>query len=296
MQYIRNMFGRFYHTQRVIPRTVPALHPAPLPVYKVSNQKVVNVVKLFEKIQSDARGIYRETPDLGIYDDTRRYKYGDTTASYSGRVRPTQVLQSTQSYLEKNHISIVKCHFEAPRSWWYSNMNDKGLSFVGHTYFYIEEEELIIDTLYRNLFMVHRGHVDKWFSPYAEYLFKQLPPVFVGTYTDMLLLVKHMNNIRKSDLCHKDDPYVDFATVYNIDSPYHILTPIFSSANAPQIIDLVTTASIQSVIQPTVCEDSNQEVDINNTDTVYTTTNTTTTTTTTTVNTVDTIADIVDGL
>jgi hypothetical protein len=94
--------------------------------------------------------------------------------------------------------------------------NESGTS--GHFYVSVDEGQLIVDPLYRDLLMLGRGLTRKWTSPYANLLYS-LPPIFVGTVQEMSNLIAKMEVQRQKDPDHCDDLLGDIMRWYR--NPNH---------------------------------------------------------------------------
>ena len=75
---------------------------------------------------------------------------------------------------------------------------------------YIKVKDIIIIPTIRELFMKHSGHVNKFFSHYAEFLYKEVDPVFVGTENDLQILRNKILHAKSLDILHKDDLLIDW--------------------------------------------------------------------------------------
>jgi hypothetical protein len=58
------------------------------------------------------------------------------------------------------------------------------------------------------LFIQKYGKISKWTSPYAEYLYN-LDPVFVGSSSDLKIMLGNLKERKDADELHEDDIFVD---------------------------------------------------------------------------------------
>lgn len=163
-----------------------------------------------------SRSIYRSIErykypiDGLIYNRTRAKKYSESLVSYDGRGFPHHVLGVTLKELEDElgkypllplrSSPSIKMFTRYPFVF-----NGRICPVDWHSHFTINDK-LIIDPLYRNLlFDCGSGTSDKLVSPYADYLFEKLPPVFVGTSRELQRLVKDVLIEKSKDPLHSQD-------------------------------------------------------------------------------------------
>lgn len=154
-----------------------------------------------------------------IFDTFRQEKYSDPLLSYDGRSESFKTSLLVKKHIINNniykHAKIKLCQINEK----YDHANSlKYCRSNFHTFLKIEHpiiEPLIIDPTYKDLFFVKRGRVEKWFSTYAEYLYR-LPPVFIGTENNLKHLVEELQNLAELDEYHKDD--LESIMPFHIDS------------------------------------------------------------------------------
>jgi len=69
-------------------------------------------------------------------------------------------------------------------------------------------DKYIIDPTYKQLFIKRYGDIRKFYSLYAEYLYR-LPPVFIGTEDELETLKFTLDREKKFDFYHENDNYLD---------------------------------------------------------------------------------------
>ena len=169
---------------------------------------------IFHALQLSPKGL--ETDKYcSIYDSGRvQAANGRRDATtYLGRVWNHEMIKVAEQHLKNKLLPDDKIQriYKSEYAGRQVAENESGDSY--HTYLTINAHEAkgnykkvwIVDVLHRNLFMLHRGRVEKWSSPYAEYLFSSLPPVFVGTIEEMEQLNEDLAKRRHDDIWHKDD-------------------------------------------------------------------------------------------
>lgn len=76
---------------------------------------------------------------------------------------------------------------------------------INHWYVSINENEYIITTGMRNLFMFQAGSCKKWNSFYGKILYESLDPIFVGSYEELKELDSELRLLRLKDPYHSID-------------------------------------------------------------------------------------------
>jgi hypothetical protein len=166
--------------------------------------------EVFRAIQTSVKGQLRGPCE--IYLPVRQAQFGRTEQSYSGNVWNHEMvdiaLKTTQSLLpDSNCKKISKIEYSGHQY----HENESGTS--GHFYVSVDEGQLIVDPLYRDLLMLGRGWTRKWTSPYSDLLYS-LPPVFVGTVQEIADLITTMGVERQKDPDHVDDQLGDIMRWY----------------------------------------------------------------------------------
>lgn len=150
------------------------------------------------------------------FDSQRTKTYGLTNRSWHGRGYSEDlnhmILYNMQA-CHSNPFDKIEMHYTEKPFYLQPDFpgDEKSLTSSWHTFLkcYKGSKETIIDPSYKSLYMIHRGHVDKWNSPYANKIF-DLPPVFVGSKKELDALNKDMSCARVEDPLHKDDDIVDW--------------------------------------------------------------------------------------
>lgn len=124
----------------------------------------------------------------------RKKFYGINELSYDGK---------GCSYLYCNHIN------EGLKGKICYHSIDVNLCFTGHGYAvhdhcYIVSNDKIIDPTFKQLFINTTGSEEKLFSPYAEYLYKDLPVIFEGTREEFKHMVHKIEQLKKTDVLHSN--------------------------------------------------------------------------------------------
>lgn len=139
-----------------------------------------------------------------IHDANRYDKYGPAK-SFDGIGFCGLISYSLKDYLIKNnvfdmiHLGITQ---KDP-----SEITKLGLPYADHIFLKVTNQDLIIDGTYKQLFINKRGQIDKLYSPYANMLY-ELPPVFIGTKTDLFNLMETIKNCKNTDPLHNRDPHI----------------------------------------------------------------------------------------
>jgi hypothetical protein len=162
--------------------------------------------EIFSAIQRSPKGSLTTSPM--VYEVIRARKHGCTAASYNGNTWNHEMVavayREAQRLLPESHVrSIRKIEYSG------SGHRPNELSRTAHFYVSVDDGELIIDPLYRNLLMLHAGSSSKFTSPYAEHLYGTLDPVFVGTVPEMEKLVEECYLARREDPEHATDSLGD---------------------------------------------------------------------------------------
>jgi hypothetical protein len=179
-------------------------------VAAVPKQRIYPVAELrteiFSAIQRSPKGSLTASPM--VYEVVRARKHGCTADSYNGNTWNHEMVavayREAQRLLPESHVrSIRKIEYSG------SGHRQNELSRTAHFYVSVDDGELIIDPLYRNLLMLHAGNSSKFTSPYAEHLYGTLDPVFVGTVLEMEKLVEECYLVRREDPEHATDSLGD---------------------------------------------------------------------------------------
>jgi hypothetical protein len=173
-----------------------------MPIRNYPIEKIKKTV--FENIQKSEKGVLRGGP-WEIYNPYRKELYGYGSQSYSGNVWSYEMvkraLATVKTVLPE---STVKMTYKIEYAGQQYGPNELGI--FGHSYVCVDNGNLIVDPLYRDLLILRRGYVTKNTSPYADYLFN-LDPVFVGTTEEMEIIINNCNKEKLKDPEHKDDTY-----------------------------------------------------------------------------------------
>jgi len=120
----------------------------------------------------------------------------------------------------KAYVGLGECHRTSllikyclpfPKVGLYLSTKDQ--LFIEHTrlpvynHVFLKTDDLIIDPTYKQLFFWPIGDINKWDSPYAEYL-QNLDPVFIGTNDQLETLINQLKERRDMDSYHKNDIWI----------------------------------------------------------------------------------------
>lgn len=139
-----------------------------------------------------------------IYDCHRSERYSDKLLSYDGKGEDLESSLLIKNQVMKNNVFP---HTRVKLQKVNGGFHKGNVKASHHIYIRVDHpglRSIIIDPTYKQLFFVKRGRIEKWFSPYAEYLYR-LPPVFVGTETDLKAMVESLQVLAKLDEYHKED-------------------------------------------------------------------------------------------
>lgn len=153
--------------------------------------------------------IIRSTSDPIIYrslfDQTRSQKFGFNQMSYDGHGNCGRLSELLKSDLDvRKTFKSVSVQLKS-RS--IDEMTRLRLPVHNHA-FLLCDENIIIDPTYKQLFIYKVGRIEKFISPYADYLYS-LPPIFMGTTQEMESLTKVLSSKRSYDHYHHTDPLLD---------------------------------------------------------------------------------------
>lgn len=142
-----------------------------------------------------------------LHDSLRYDKYG-SCQSYNGRGFCGVISYSLKDYLTSNNIfdNVRICTTQKD----IEQITKLGLSYSDHIFLKAlnkDNQQLIIDGTYKQLFITKRCPVEKVFSPYANILYN-LPPVFIGTYDDLYKLMCCLQKWKNADSLHIQDSFI----------------------------------------------------------------------------------------
>lgn len=127
-----------------------------------------------------------------LFDYIRREKFGETKQAYSGNGE----CGNTCRLLKESYLKDAKINVKVQSN------------FSREDHMFLTWNSFIIDPTYKQLLYINKGPVEKFHSPYMKYLFN-LPPIFIGTSSEMYLLQKELKIIRSADFYHQNDEIYD---------------------------------------------------------------------------------------
>ena len=137
---------------------------------------------VWRAIEQSPKGQLRD--QCTLYEMQRVKKYGYTAASYNGNTWHPDViktaLEETKRILPNSDVRATYKYGYAARAF-----PDNHMPTTSHSYICVDGGKLIIDPLYRYMLLLHRGHISRMVSPYADYLYGTLPPVLVGSVDEI---------------------------------------------------------------------------------------------------------------
>jgi hypothetical protein len=120
----------------------------------------------------------------------REKRYGRTGSAYDGK----DCCGLYADYLNLVVGGTIKTHY----------LTDMSTSYSVYDHCYIVKDGNIIDPTFRQLFINTTGPKEKMFSPYATFIYTELPIIFVGKPEEFAKLVKQIELEKKKDGLHQN--------------------------------------------------------------------------------------------
>lgn len=151
---------------------------------------ILNIQTLSQKLIHHAK----EKGTCYGFEYLREQKYGRNEMSYNGKGCCGMYADLINTYINGEivckTISVEECF--------------KGAGYAVHDHCYIIKKGKIIDPTFRQLFINTTGKKEKSFSPYAEFIYGELPVIFYGTQEEFKLLVDKIKKRKEEDVLHLD--------------------------------------------------------------------------------------------
>jgi len=121
---------------------------------------------------------------------SREIVYGRTGLSYDGK----GCCGLYADYLNLIIGGKIKTHY----------LMDQSIAYSVYDHCYIVKDKKIIDPTFRQLFINTTGPKEKLFSPYANFIYTELPVIFVGTPKEFANMVRQIEFEKENDILHQD--------------------------------------------------------------------------------------------
>ncbi len=190
-------------------------------INKVSTLLKQNYSKsIFTALQNSDHGKLRGYTEIYDYTRVKNFNCERNETSYVGECWSLEMVNTTEIYLKEQLPSTCKIKQISKQGSCHYSEADNVKQQIYHKYLTInfsgipekklcEQNIVIVDVLYRRLFMLYRGYTSKFNSPYAQHLFETLPPIFIGTVKEMQDLCDSLKLLRTTDPLHANDDLGD---------------------------------------------------------------------------------------